>query len=163
MLYYVVSAGVSPNVLSKLSGFALSLDVSANTSRAQRRFFRELLAAMARISRSSRKNFEERRVTVVPVNLLPRTSRIFFSQNCNIFSVLGITQAKQMINLSLLDNFYPVTSYRRVRKKKKETKLLYTVLVTRYGPQSVAQRKGLTRYTQRRCQYSQRLYDADGY
>ena len=29
-----------------------------------------------------------------------------------------------MINLSLLDNFYPVTSYRRVQK---EDELLYTV------------------------------------
>ena len=49
-------------------------------------------------------------------NDVPRTSRIFFSQNCNIFSTLvyliqvylSITQAKQIINLLLLGNFYPV-------------------------------------------------------
>ena len=44
----------------------------------------------------------------------------------------SITQAKQIINLSLLNHFYPVVSYRRVKKKKKKEKekesdeLLYT-------------------------------------
>ena len=48
----------------------------------------------------------------------------------NIFSIayLSITQAKQIINLLLLNNFYP-TIYRRV--------IVYD-LVRRYGPQSVA-------------------------
>ena len=32
-------------------------------------------------------------------------------QNCNIFSVLSITRAKRIINLLLLNNFYPVISY----------------------------------------------------
>ena len=34
---------------------------------------------------------------------------------------LNVTRARQTINLLLVDNFYPVTSYRRVRKKKKAT------------------------------------------
>ena len=54
-----------------------------------------------------------------------------------------MTQAKQVINLLLLDNFYPVyqfLSYRRVQKESDE--LLYTVLVARYGPQSVASASG---------------------
>ena len=53
---------------------------------------------------------------------MPRASKIFCPQNCNIFSVyLSITQAKQIINLLLLNHFYPVTSYRRIRKKRKAT------------------------------------------
>ena len=43
-------------------------------------------------------------------------------------------KAKQIINVLLLTNFYPVISYGRVQKGDDE--LLYTV--TRYGPQSVA-------------------------
>ena len=39
-----------------------------------------------------------------------------------------------MISLLLLNNFYPVISYRRVRKEKESDELLHT----RYGPQSVA-------------------------
>ena len=48
----------------------------------------------------------------------------FLSQIATIsqFSVyLSVTQAKQMISSSLLNNFYPVISYRRVQKKKKAT------------------------------------------
>ena len=83
---------------------------------------------------------------VITFNLLrwndvSRTSRIFFFQNCNISSVSSITQAKQIINLLLLNNFYPVVSYRRVQKKSDET-VVYG-LVTRYGPQSVARGKWL--------------------
>ena len=48
----------------------------------------------------------------------------FLLQNCIIFSVLGITQAKQIINLLLLNNFYLVI-YRWVRKEIDE--LLCTV------------------------------------
>ena len=55
------------------------------------------------------------------------TSRIFCSKIA-IFSqfqvYLSITQAKQIINLLLLNNFYPVI-YRRVQKESDE--LLYTV------------------------------------
>ena len=40
---------------------------------------------------------------------------------------LSITQAKQIINLLLLNNFYPVISYRRVPKEKESDELLYTV------------------------------------
>ena len=43
---------------------------------------------------------------------------------------------KQIINLLLHNNFYPVISYQRVQKES--DKLLYMVWVTRYGPQSVA-------------------------
>ena len=60
-------------------------------------------------------------------NLLP--------QNCNNSSVLSITQARQIINWLLFNNFYPVMSYQRVEEESDES---YTVLVTRYGPQSVA-------------------------
>ena len=55
----------------------------------------------------------------------------FFSQNCNIFSVLStvsnITQkAKQITNLLLLsNNFYSMISYRRDEKENDE--LLYCV------------------------------------
>ena len=53
----------------------------------------------------------------------------FLSQNCNISSVLGIfkynsEKVKQIINLLLLNNFYPVI-YRRIQKESDE--LLYTV------------------------------------
>ena len=43
-----------------------------------------------------------------------------------------------MINLLLLNNFYPVISYRRVREKKRRI----NGLVARYGPQSVASASG---------------------
>ena len=46
-----------------------------------------------------------------------------------------------MISLLLLNNFYPVTSYRRVQEESDE--LSYTV--TRYGPRSVSQRISYTR------------------
>ena len=52
---------------------------------------------------------------------------------------LSTTQAKQIINLLLLNNLYLMISYRRVQKESDE---LYTVLVTRYGPQSVASASG---------------------
>ena len=59
----------------------------------------------------------------------------------------SITQAKQIINLSLLNHFYPVVSYRRVKKKKKgkgKGKRRITVYgsVTRYGPQLAASASG---------------------
>ena len=67
--------------------------------------------------------------------------REFFVPKIAIFSqfqvYLSIIQAEQTINLLLLHNFYPVISYRRIQKDSDE--LLYRVLVTRYGPQSVAQ------------------------
>ena len=51
----------------------------------------------------------------VPVNLLrwndvPRTSRIFCPNIISISIYLNVTQAKQMINLLLFNNFYPVIS-----------------------------------------------------
>ena len=61
---------------------------------------------------------------------MSRTSRIFcpkiaiFSQFLSIVSSI-LTQAKQIIYLLLLDNFYPAISYRRVQKEN--DKLLYTV------------------------------------
>ena len=70
---------------------------------------------------------------VVVFNLLrwndvPRTSRNFCPKIA-IFSqfkeYLSITRTKQIINLLLLNNFYPVISYRRVPKESDE--LLYTV------------------------------------
>ena len=44
-----------------------------------------------------------------------------------------------MINLSLLNNFYPVILYRRVRNRKRRI-IVYGV--TRYGPRSVASASG---------------------
>ena len=64
----------------------------------------------------------------------------FCPNNCNIFSVLSVFKYNagktnnKFVKL-LLNNFYSVISYRRVRKES--DKLLYTVLVTRYGPQVV--------------------------
>ena len=51
-----------------------------------------------------------------------------------------ITHAEQITNLLLLHHFYSVISYRQVQKESDE--LLCTVLVTRYGPQSVASASG---------------------
>ena len=71
---------------------------------------------------------------------MPCTSRIFFPQNYNIFSVLSIFKYNpgkniiniinliniiSIINLSLLNHFYSVISHRRVGKESDE--LLYTV------------------------------------
>ena len=44
----------------------------------------------------------------------------------------------KIINLLLFNHFYSVISCRRVQKKTKSDELLCTVLVTRYGPQSIA-------------------------
>ena len=77
---------------------------------------------------------------------VPRTSRIFCPKiaifpQFQVYS--NITQkAKQIINLLLLNNFYLVISYRRVEKESDE--LLYTRLVTRYGPRTNSQRRRLT-------------------
>ena len=62
----------------------------------------------------------------------------FLPQNCNIFSQFQVylSKASNKFVKLLLNNFYPVMSRRRVRKESDE--LLCTVLVTRYGPQSVA-------------------------
>ena len=57
-------------------------------------------------------------------NDVPLTSRTFYPKIAIFpqFEVyLSITQAKQIINLLILNNFYPVISYRRVQKKKKAT------------------------------------------
>ena len=59
-------------------------------------------------------------------------SRICLSENCNIFSVLRthlsiylITQAKQLSNLLLLNNFYPATSYPDEFEKKATNLFVY--------------------------------------
>ena len=45
-----------------------------------------------------------------------------------------------------INNFYPVMSYRTSSKEKESDELLYTVLVTRYGPRTeVAHRRGVNR------------------
>ena len=43
-----------------------------------------------------------------------------------------------MTNLLLLNNFYPVISLPTSSKERESDELLYTALVTRYGPQSIA-------------------------
>ena len=66
-------------------------------------------------------------------NDVPRTSRIF-GQKLQYFLSFkynwNITQAKRIINLLLLSNFYPVT-HRRIQKWRR---ILVCGLVTRYGP-----------------------------
>ena len=42
-----------------------------------------------------------------------------------------------MINLLLLSNFYPVMSYRRVQKKKRNQQIIVYDSVARYSPQEV--------------------------
>ncbi|KOX71901.1 hypothetical protein WN51_03046 [Melipona quadrifasciata] len=58
--------------------------------------------------------------------------------NFDLFSLLSIFKYNpgKMTNLLLLNNFYPVISYRPVRKEKR--RIVVYGLVTRYGPQSVA-------------------------
>ena len=51
-----------------------------------------------------------------------------------------MTQTKQIINLLLLNHFYPYNDIIPTNSKRKSDELVYTVSVTRYGPQSVAQR-----------------------
>ena len=41
-----------------------------------------------------------------------------------------------MTSLSLLNNFYPAMSYRRVQKKTKATNYCIRLSVTRYGPRN---------------------------
>ena len=55
--------------------------------------------------------------------------------------ISSITQAKQIINLLLLNNFYPVIYDIRVQKESDELLYIYG-LVTLYGPQSVASASG---------------------
>ena len=70
------------------------------------------------------------------------------SQNCNIFSVSSvfkyIPRAKQIINLSLLNHFYPVISVTSTSLKRKRRIIVYG-LVTRYGSQSVASARGFNK------------------
>ena len=55
---------------------------------------------------------------------------------------LNAIHAKQMISLLLLNNLYTAISYRRRSKEEESDELLYTVLVARYGPQSVGSARG---------------------
>ncbi|CAD1480804.1 unnamed protein product, partial [Heterotrigona itama] len=48
-------------------------------------------------------------------------------------------KVKQIINLLLVNNFYPMISYRRVEKESDE--FIVYGLVTRYGPRTSRQRK----------------------
>ena len=71
---------------------------------------------------------------------LPRTSKKKFGPKLQQFSqfqvYLSTTRAKQVINLLLLDHFYPMVSQEQVQKKRKTTSYCIYGLVTRYGPQS---------------------------
>ena len=49
------------------------------------------------------------------------------------------------MNLLLLNNFYPVMSYRRVSKRKQRI-IVYIGSVTRYGPQSAQAVKEDSKY-----------------
>ena len=87
-------------------------------------------------SHSSSKNTLLRmyKISIENRKLVISTTLIVLVKCCNF-------QAKQMINLLLFNNFYPVISYRRVRKKKKNKAT--NCSVTRYGPRASCQRKGL--------------------
>ena len=66
-------------------------------------------------------------INCLQLNDVPHTSKIFCLK-ITIFPqlvYLSIIQTKQIINLLLLNNFYPVMSYRRAQKGGDE--LLYTV------------------------------------
>ena len=65
-----------------------------------------------------------------------------FAPKIAIFiTILSITQAKRIINLLFLNNFYPVMSYRTSSKRKRKRRIIVYSLVTRYGPQTNCQRK----------------------
>ena len=53
-----------------------------------------------------------------------------------------------MISLLLFNNFYPVTSYRRVQKEKKATSYRYTVRSVVMVRAASCQREGLSTYIQ---------------
>ncbi|KAF3425571.1 hypothetical protein E2986_14022 [Frieseomelitta varia] len=55
----------------------------------------------------------------------------------NFFPYGDASKAKELINLLLLNNFYPAISYNIDEFKKKATRYCIRGLVTRYGPQSV--------------------------
>ena len=70
---------------------------------------------------------------------MPRASRIFLSQNCNISSVSSTFNYNTgKINNKFINNFSIISiqwySYRRVQKRK--PRIVVYGLVTRYGPQS---------------------------
>ena len=73
------------------------------------------------------------------------TSRIFrpkiatFSQ---LQVYLNATQAKQMINLVLLNNSYPVDIIPTSSKEKESDEFIVHGSVARYGPQSIASASG---------------------
>ena len=78
-----------------------------------------------------------------------------FVPNCNIFLlVLSIFICET--SLLLLNNFYPVISYRWVQKENDE--LLCTVLVARYGPQSVASSSGRPLALERRATHVENVF-----
>ena len=65
----------------------------------------------------------------------------FFVPNCNISLVLSMFKCSpgktgEMMSLLLLNSFYPVISYRRVRKRKRKRRIVVRGSVTRYGPRT---------------------------
>ena len=87
-------------------------------------------------------------------NLLPPHVENFLSQNYSISSVsstfkYNITQAKQIINLLLVNNFYSVISYRRVQKES--GKLFYIRFGRSLRSAINCQRKWLTSCARMTC------------
>ena len=81
-------------------------------------------------------------VNLLRWNDVPRMSRIFLSQNCNIFSVWSIFKYNpkgKIINLLFLSSDIISTS-----SKRKQRIIVYDS-VTRYGPCTSCQRKGLNK------------------
>ena len=77
--------------------------------------------------------------TIVEVVTAEKTSgKCFLPENCNISSVLSI----HIINLLLLNNFYPAISYRRDQKESDE--LLYTIWSLVMVRNQLVRRKWLT-------------------
>ena len=77
------------------------------------------------------------------------TSR-FFSPKIATFSqfyiYLNVIQARQTISLLLFNNFRPVVSFRREFKRKRKQRIIVYGPVTRYGPRTSCQSKGLISY-----------------
>ena len=77
------------------------------------------------------------------LNLFAHTSRIFCPRIAIFFQFwvyLSTIQAEQIINLLLLNNFYPVIMTGSKRKRR----IIVYGLVSRYGPQSVASASGVS-------------------
>ena len=90
-------------------------------------------------------------VNLLRWNDVPRTSRIFLSQNCNIFSVWSIFKYNpkgKIINLLFFNLLFLSSDIISTSSKRKQRIIVYDS-VTRYGPCTSCQRKGLNKVNTR--------------